>query len=511
MDYQRDTLGRFDRTHTRPEASIPVQTTSCRNCSTDRILGAPHRCPAPGLIALTGAAELVLEACRAAGGQPLIVGGAVRDALKNPGGTPKDVDIEVHNVDGFGRIKEELTARGVKVDEVGVSFGVLKAVAHGEDFDISLPRRDSKTGAGYRGFTVEFDPSIGEVEAFARRDFTVNSIGFDPTTGELVDPFGGVNDLHDGILRHTSEAFSEDPLRVLRAVQFAARFDLELADDTAELAESISDTFSELATERVWQEFRKLARAGRKPSRALEVLERTGWLRHFPALAATRGCEQDPHWHPEGDVFTHLGMSADAAVEAADRYQLDDEARERVVLAALLHDIGKPATTETRGGRITSYEHEHVGAGQAREFLLSIGAPKQTAEWVGTIVREHMRPASVGANPSKYAVRKLSRRLGDVPVIEWAAVVDADHGGRGAGSKPTPTAKWLALYEQLGDTATSPRLLRGEHLIKRGLRPGESFRTILTESQDAQDRDVFSDVAGALAWLDEYLVSADRD
>ncbi|WP_203230606.1 CCA tRNA nucleotidyltransferase [Agromyces humi] len=486
------------------------EQVTCPNCGTSRERGAAHRCAAPDLLELSAATQQVIAACSAAGGTPLIVGGAVRDALRAPGTQPKDVDIEVHGLTGFDELRDELAATGAKVDLTGVSFGVLKTVLDGEDFDVSLPRRDSKVGDGHRGFTVDVDPTLDEVDAFARRDFTINAIGYDPTTGEVVDPFGGMADLEAGILRHTSDAFSEDPLRVLRAAQFCARMGLTLDEDTARLAESISDTFDELATERVWQEFRKLARAGTSITAALDVLERTGWLRHFPALAATRGCVQDAHWHPEGDVFTHLGQAADAAAAAAAAAGLEPAARERVVLAALCHDLGKPDTTRVHDdGKVTSYEHEDVGSVIARDFLRSIGAPADVAEHVGIIVREHMVVAGTGGKaPSKRAVRGLLRRLGDVPVAEWAAVVAADHAGRGTASGSSPADAWLALVDQLGPAAAPPRLVRGEHLIARGLRPGPAFKDILAASLDAQDSDVFDDEAGAVRWLDGYLAAA---
>ncbi|KQO98259.1 hypothetical protein ASF30_09365 [Leifsonia sp. Leaf264] len=464
-----------------------------------------HRCAAPGLLTLTAATERVLAACRAAGGQPLIVGGSVRDALHEGAHQPKDVDIEVHGLTGYEPLSRELGKLG-SVDLFGVSFGVLKLTVDGEDFDVSLPRRDSKTGDGHTGFDVEVDPTLDEVAAFGRRDFTVNAIGYDTAAGELVDPYAGIADLHDRVLRHTTAAFSEDPLRVLRAVQFAARFDMTLAPETADLAASIHDEFPHIAKERVWQEFRKLARVGVTPSRGLDVLVQTGWITWFPALNDTRGIQQDSTWHPEGDVFTHLSLAADEAVDAAARYELDAEARERVVLGAMLHDLGKVTDTQFHDdGRITSHGHAESGAPVVHDFLLSIGAPVQTAEWVSTVVQFHMRTAAnQGTKPSAYAVRKLARALGDVPFREWAAVVDADQAGRGPGAKISPAAQWLDVYEN-GNGRPRISILRGEHLMSRGMAPGKEFKPILAASVEAQDAGEFTDEAGAVAWLDKHL------
>src|SRR5262249_12847645 len=139
-------------------------------------------------------------------------------------------------------------------------------------------------------------------------------IALDPFTGERIDPHGGERDLAARVLRHTSSAFVEDPLRVLRAFQLAARFDFTLAPETAELCRRIVDTFPELPVERVWGEWEKWATKSVTPSRGLTVLEQTHWLKHFPEIAALRGTPQEPEWHPEGDVFTHTQFCLDALV-----------------------------------------------------------------------------------------------------------------------------------------------------------------------------------------------------
>lgn len=500
----RHQTGKYKKYLYEQGAPLSLGDVTCTNCGQTRERPAVHRCPAPGLLALSPATERVLQACRDAGGNPLIVGGSVRDALNAGEHKPKDVDIEVHGLDGYDSLAQEL-GKLASVDLFGVSFGVLKLAVDGEDFDVSLPRRDSKTGDGHTGFEVTVDPTLDEVAAFGRRDFTVNAIGYDPAAGELVDPYAGIADLEQKILRHTTEAFSEDPLRVIRAMQFAARFDMTLAPETAELAASIHTEFPDLSKDRVWQEFRKLARAGKNISKGLDVLVQTGWITWFPELDNTRGVAQDPTWHPEGDVFTHLGLAADEAVTSADRYGLDIEARERVVLGALLHDVGKHTHTQhTDDGRITSHGHAEAGGPVARDFLLSIGAPIQTAEWVGTVVALHMRTAGSGGKPSAYSVRKLARALGDVPFREWVAVVDADQAGRGAGAKISPAAEWLDKYENGGGKPRTS-ILRGQHLMARGMKPGPDFKPIITAAVEAQDAGEFDDEAGALAWLDNHL------
>ena len=254
----------------------------------------------------------VLAALRTVG-RPRIVGGAVRDWLL--GLEPKDFDLEVAQA-SFADLHRVLSPLGA-TDVVGRSFGVIKLrLSSGTEYDIALPRRESKTGAGHRGFAVEPDPTLSDAEAAARRDFTINALAWDPIAHALIDPHGGEADLHARRLRHTSPAFVEDPLRVLRAMQLAGRFDLTLDPATAALCRSIAPTFAELPVERIWHEWAKWAEKSAapfgRPSAGLRALADTGWLAHFPELAALAGCPQDPEWHPEGDVFAHTGHCCDA-------------------------------------------------------------------------------------------------------------------------------------------------------------------------------------------------------
>ena len=199
--------------------------------------------------------------------------------------------------------------------------------------------------AGHKGFEVHFDPDIAPREAASRRDFTINALMFDPRTGEYLDFFGGRKDLEKRLLRHTSAAFVEDPLRVLRGMQFAARFDLTPAPETVELCRSIVQTFPELAVERVGMEWFKWALMSRRPSAGLRFLQTTGWLRHFPEIEALVGTPQDPEWHPEGDVFTHTCHCCDALAELPGWQGANETTRQVLMFAVLAHDFAKPQTT----------------------------------------------------------------------------------------------------------------------------------------------------------------------
>ena len=231
------------------------------------------------------------------GHKALVVGGAVRDAVM--GVVPKDIDIEVYGVD-YDELYKTLSKYG-RADIVGKSFGVVKLrTPDGQDYDFSVPRRDSKTGDGHTGFEITFDQDMTPQEAAARRDFTMNALAYDPLSSEIHDYYGGMNDLRNGLLRATTEAFKEDPLRVLRGMQFAARYGLRLDEDTAKMCQEIVDSHDELATERIAEEWMKLAIKGKHPGTALQYLADTGWLKHYPELESMFNTIQDPVWHPEG-------------------------------------------------------------------------------------------------------------------------------------------------------------------------------------------------------------------
>ncbi|GAB4081831.1 CCA tRNA nucleotidyltransferase [Modestobacter muralis] len=444
------------------------------------------RHPAPGLLQVGSGVTAVLDAVRSAGGRPFLVGGCVRDALLTPGSRPADVDVEVFGLD-LDRVAAAL-ARVGRVDEVGRSFAVLKVRRDGEDIDVSVPRGD---------------PATPLREAARRRDYTVNALVFDPATEEVVDVVGGLADLRAGVLRHTGPAFAEDPLRVLRGVQFAARFGFRLAPETAQLGRDLLPAHADLATERVWGEWRKLAEKGRYLSAALAVLVDSGWLATVPQLARLSGVRQDPRWHPEGDALTHSGLAGDAAAVLADEAGLTGDDRTVVVLGALLHDLGKARYTQHRSdGRITSHGHAEGGVAPVEELLTSIGAPAALVSRITPIVREHMTAITTGGRPSAAAVRRLARRLEPASITEWSLVCGADHAGRGTGSGPNPAASWLEVAASSGvDERAGRLLLRGSDLVALGHAPGRHFAPVMRAALAAQDDGEFVNHAGAVDWL----------
>ncbi len=466
--------------------------------------------PEPGsLPPLPGDLRAMLDAVRRVG-RPRLVGGGVRDWLL--GLSSKDFDIEVAGVD-FEGLRRALARFGA-TDVIGRSFGVIKVRdGAGSEFDFSLPRRESKTGAGHRGFAVEPDPTLGDADAAARRDFTVNAIAMDPFTGEVIDPFHGREDLRARVLRHTSAAFEEDPLRVLRAFQFAARFDFTLAPETAALCREISPSFAELPVERVWAEWDKWAVKSMRPSRGLEVLEQTGWIRHFPEVAALRGTPQEPAWHPEGDVLTHTAHCLDALVSMEEWRSAPPPRRRLLSFAVLAHDFGKPSTTqqaERRGAmRWVSPGHEAAGGPLAESFLRRIGAPLETDGPVKALVVHHLaHHHGGGGDYSDAQVRRLARKLAPATIDDLAAVMAADALGR----PPLAADEVLALISRLRARASAlaleasaPRpLLQGRHLVALGRKPGPDFKPVLEAAFEAQLDGAFADEAGGLAWLREH-------
>ncbi len=450
-----------------------------------------------------------LRALRSAGGRPHLAGGCVRDWLL--GLEPKDFDVEVFGLD-FEQMQRALTPFG-PTDVVGRSFGVLKVRLGGSEYDFALPRRESKTGAGHRGFAVAPEPELSEADAAARRDFTINSIAYEPFEGRVIDPHGGERDLRARLLRHTSAAFVEDPLRVLRGFQFAARFDLKLAPETATLARSIKETYRELALERVWGEWDKWCTKATKPSAGLAVLRETGWISFFPEVAALDGLPQEPEWHPEGDVLVHTGHCLDALVGLTAWRDGDARTRRVLALGVLAHDFGKATTTHQaeRRGRVrwVSPGHEAAGGPLAESFLVRIGAPLELIEHVRPLVVHHLAHHASPDPMRDTTVRRLARKLEPASLDDLLTVMTADHLGR----PPLVSEMALQRIEELRAVARrlaleheAPKpLVLGRHLIALGMKPGPHFKPALDAAFESQLDGAFYDEAGGVEWLRNWL------
>lgn len=435
---------------------------------------------------------------RDAGGRAFMVGGAVRDLLLGAEKV-KDVDIEVFGVEG-AKLKDALAAR-FEFDLCGESFGVLK-IKH-LDIDVALPRRESKQGVGHRGFLVDSDPNLSVREAASRRDFTVNAMYYDPLAEEFEDPYGGLADLASRTLRHVSPKFVEDPLRVLRGMQFVARFGLAPAPETVEICRTVG--IENLPPERIFEEWAKLLTKGKACGRGLEFLRAVGWLRYFPELQRLVGCKQDPKWHPEGDVWNHTCLCLDAFA----RHRVGDYVEDLTVgLAVVCHDFGKPATTafDPVRGRIRSLGHDEAGVGPTLSFLRRMTNEERILKEVPPLVQYHMQPFALWRNKVGDAtVRRLAVRVGRIDRL--LRVAEADDEGRLPGASGGDTSgedrRWLAEAAErlrIADSAPKP-LLMGRDLIAMGLRPSPRFGELLKACFEAQLDGAFSDHEGAVEYF----------
>ena len=464
---------------------------------------------------------MICEAVRAAGGRAMLVGGWVRDYLL--GIESKDFDIEVYGVEParLRALLEEIAP----VNAVGGQFAVYKLAFYTPstidyqnidlknsdpknrfEIDVSLPRRESKSGRGHRGFTIEGDPHMPFEEAARRRDFTVNAILYDPLTNEIIDPFGGAQDLEKRLLRAVAaETFVEDSLRVLRAVQLAARFEMAVETRTAELCRSIE--LADLPHERIWGEMEKLLTMRARPSIGLQVALELGVLdKLFPEIRALVGCPQEYERHPEGDVFIHTKLAIDEAARLVD--DLPKEKRIAVMLAVLCHDLGKPVATEIIDGRIRSAGHDEAGLEPSQRVMNTLGlytlSGYDVRSQVLGLVREHLRPEQFYDERESItdgAFRRLARK---VELDLLYRVAKANALARGPAASSVKQDWFIEKAQALGVEHSAPEpILKGRHLIEAGFGPGPRMGEILRLVYDLQ-------LDGQITDLDQALAAARR-
>ena len=460
----------------------------------------------------------VLEFLNSNGFNPVIVGGAVRDAIV--GDKPKDIDIEVYGIT-VENLESILSSYG-KVDAVGKSFGVLKFIPYNakgklveleEPFDFSVPRRENKVGVGHKGFEIVLSDDISIEEAATRRDFTWNSMGYNPITNTLYDYYGGINDLAEGIIRHTSPKFAEDPLRILRALQFQARKGHVIAPETYELMSSIVDRgeFDHLATnelyaaflkekmrlvaayskhikegglhenfyeldkyeifismitrERILGEWDKWATKGKYHSKLFDFLRQSGLgNKLYPELLTLKDTIQDTVYHPEGNVEEHTKQVMAKANEIAEREKLSVEEKQILILSSLLHDIAKPETTKEEWSdklnrfKVTSRGHEQAGEVIALDLLERIGIKEDVRVKIGKLIAEHLAHATISSltagKQKKSAFAKLVNRLAPANVEQLVMLMEADMLGRNNNNLDTPVSitEFMELLEDYKNT-----------------------------------------------------------
>lgn len=402
------------------------------------------------------------------GGSTYYVGGYVRDLLLHQ--ESKDVDIEVHRITP-GCLSEILDTFGGRIS-IGESFGIFNL--KGFSLDIAMPRKESARGAGHRDFDIFVDPFIGTEAAARRRDFTVNALMQDVLTGEIIDHFGGREDLRRGILRHVcDESFGEDPLRVLRCAQFAARFAFRAAPETVELCRSMD--LSSLPGERIEGELKKALLKAERPSVFFETLREMNQLDHwFPELKALIGVPQNPVYHAEGDVWNHTMMVLDEAAKLRNRTQNPYW----FMLAALTHDFGKAVCTEEKNGVLHAYEHESKGVPLAKAFLRRITRDHKLTAYVLNLVELHMKPntlAGAGASP-KSTNRMFDQALDPQALI---CIALADDRGRISTAPALPSEAFLSERLALFQEVMARPYVAGRDLIEAGLKPGTEFMQLL--------------------------------
>ncbi len=462
----------------------------------------------------------VVTLCQAigrAGGRALLVGGWVRDHLR---GIPEkiDYDLEVYGLDAE-RLRRLLGAHG-GVNAVGEAFTVfkLRLATPGEEttalvVDVSLPRRESKTGRGHRGFAIVGDPLMSFVEASRRRDFTINAIMFDPLTGECIDPHNGRADIENGLIRAVDRTtFIDDSLRVLRGMQFAARFGYRIDPATIDLCRSVELT--DLPAERVWGEVEKWL-LGAHPSIGWWAARELGIVDQlWPEVKALIDCPQDVEWHPEGDAFIHTGMVLDEA-----RRLIDDLPRAKqlaVMLAALCHDLGKPATTMVEDGRLRAHGHDAIGARMTMVFLdrlrvNTIDGYDVRSQTI-SLVAHHLRPLHYyrarldGSTASDGAFRRLAREV--EPDLLYR-VARADCLGR-AGTFTPEAEEWFSeRVRELNVQERAPEpLLKGRHLLDLGLEPGPRVGELARAVYEVQLDGKVTTLAEAIAEARQLLTQA---
>ncbi len=459
----------------------------------------------------------------------MLVGGFVRDCLL--GIASEDADLETYGIgaEDLERVLKDLF--GDNVETVGRSFGIYKVfLGDGFDLDVAIPRRESKTGPGHKGFEVEGDPDLDPKEAARRRDFTINAIAADPDTGEIFDPFDGVIDLEKKILRVVDGAtFVDDPLRVYRGIQFAARFELSIDPATLELMRLMvgRGDLDELSQERITDEWKKLLLKSPKPSIGIELMRALGLIRRsYPELHALIDTPQEPEWHPEGDVWIHTMMVVDEAARISRREFPSEEERLQVMLGALCHDLGKPSTTamgEKEGvPRIRSLGHEEAGIAPTEALFdrLAFGEAVRRAAVVAA--RDHLKPGMLWRQLEQgviteeayvNAVRKLVKRIKPTSWRVLLAVSEADHFGRGLpGIEREPHAAGelfarTVIEHRLDGEGIKPLLL-GRDLLALGMEPGPLMGRLLREIERLRDEGKMKTKEDALAYVSRFTFTS---
>ncbi len=416
------------------------------------------------------------------------VGGRVRDEVRSSlDGIPrlaKDLDYVVTGV-SLDDLVTRLRQVG-RADIVGASFAVVKCTIDGTTVDVALPRRERSTGIGHREFAVEWGPEVSLGDDLARRDFRMNMMARALPEGTLVDPYGGTSDLaakRIAILR--PQAFEEDPLRMLRACQFAARFGFTLSPETLEAMRAAAPLVASVSAERVRDELMKLLVAADRPSVGIELMREAGLLAYvLPEVAEGIGVTQN-RYHAY-DVFVH-GLATVDATPPGDLV---------LRLGALLHDVGKPRTKTVEDGEGHFYRHEVVGEAMAREILERLRFPNEVTAEVARLVRHHMYAADPELEPR--TLRRFVNRVGVDLLERQFALRHADIAGSGLPERGDANERFearvqaviaerppLGVHDLAIGGAEAIEALVGAGVLPRGSRGGPQVGRLLGKLLDA--------------------------
>lgn len=460
----------------------------------------------------------------------LLVGGFVRDALLDI--ASKDADMEIF---GIAPAALETLLNKLffgRVVQAGKTFGVLKiSLGDGYDIDVAIPRRETKTGNGHKDFLIASDPTMTLEEAARRRDFTINAMALDPLTDELLDPFHGERDLKKKLLRAVDPTtFVEDPLRVYRAVQFSARFDLSIEPDTFRLLAMMVERgdLDELSKERVTDEIKKLLLRASTPSQGFELMKELGIIeRYYPELAILERTPQEPAWHPEGHVWMHTMMVLDWAARLIrqDERGFSDLEKLQVMMGALCHDLGKPLTTklgEKHGiPRIRSLGHEEAGV-EPTKSLCEKWLLGNDIRWAAVVcASQHLKPSAFARQAfmqkltvEQYAnaVRKLLKKIHPLSWRVLLAVAEADSRGRDLPEAETRPFEEGGLFEKIlneykFDETPKQTLIHGRDLLALGIQSGPSMGKLIKTIEDLRDQGIIKTKEEALAYVKKHLVT----
>ena len=440
--------------------------------------------------------------------QAIVVGGSVRDHfLELP---IKDYDVEVYGLEKLEEL-EEILLQYSSVNLVGKSFGVLKFVYEGEEYDFSFPRTEKKVSLGHQGFDIKCDGAMSFKKASLRRDFTINAMGYNIEKGEFIDPYNAKKDREENVLRHISDdTFTEDPLRVYRAIQFSARFGYNLDETTFRLCKKMVEEgmLDELAKERIYVEFKKLLLKSPKPSIGFKLMRELGIIeRYYPELFAIFDVPQSKVWHPEGDVWVHTLMCVDEMVKLKTGEEKHDL---KMMFGVLCHDLGKATHTQIKPDRISAIGHEKAGLKPTESFLYRLTDEHDFIKSILPLVEHHLAPSIYFRSGAKNAtIRRLSTK---VNIEELVTVARADFLGR------TTEASLSGIYEggdwllakakELDVYNKAPKaLIQGKDLIQLGLNPSPEFKKILDENYEAQLEGKFFTKEDALVYLKKSIES----